>query len=211
MKKVVDTQNTLAQHLIVGTSSIALALAFKYLMDLSWSVSFARVSFILLFLTLLVSPLMRIKKPSKASNPLKSPWFWRGELGIWFVVTGVIHFFFAMSGHIAWDLSVAFGPGGYGLANLMGVVALAWGIMLACTSCRKAICSIGIKSWKWLHSFTYVVFYLISFHVVYFQFLSEYRLKNLGMPDWFGYAAIAMVILLVVLQFIAFIKAVVEK
>lgn len=208
MDKVVDTQNTLLQHVVVGIFALILAVVFNLVVGMTWSTSFARISFILLFLTLIISPIMRIKKPSEPSDPMKSPWCWRGELGIWFAVTGLVHFYFAMGGHIGWDLSVAFGPGGYGLANLMGLIALIWAIVLAVTSSNKLINYLGMKSWKWLHSFTYVVFYLVSLHVIYFQFFSEYGLKNLGKPNWFGYTAVAMMIILIIMQAVAFVKSV---
>ncbi len=208
MDKVIDAQNTLIQHLIVGAFSLGLALILNYFLGLGWSSAFGRVSFILLFLTLVIAPLMRFKKPSKSSEPFKSPWCWRGELGIWFVITGIIHAYFAVAGQ---SLSVVFGQGGHGLANLMGAVALAWGIVLALTSYNKAIRAIGIESWKWLHKFTYVVFYLVAFHLIYFQFFSEFHVKSLGRPDWFGYTAVAMTVLVVALQIAAFLKSVLQE
>ncbi len=211
MDKVIDARNTLKQHLIVGAFSIALALIFTLLLGLSWSSSFGRVSFILLFLTLVISPVMKLWSPEISSSPFKSPWCWRGELGIWFVVTGIIHAYLSMSGRLGWDLSTAFGAGGYGFANLLGLIALIWGIVLALTSSNKLIRLLGVKSWKWLHGFTYVVFYLVFFHLIYFQFFSEYHLKYMGKPDWFGYTAVAMFILLTVLQILAFAKNVSQE
>ncbi|MBD3355204.1 hypothetical protein GF361_04430, partial [Candidatus Woesearchaeota archaeon] len=83
-KKFFDTKNTLGKHLITCIFSLTAAFLMKYMAGISWSVSFARVSFLLLFLTLIIGPIMRLVKPSKLFTLLKTPWTWRGELGIWF-------------------------------------------------------------------------------------------------------------------------------
>ena len=91
-----DAKNTLRQHLIVGIFSLALISIFKFLLNLSWSVSFARVSFFLLFLVLIIGPIMRVKKSVKNLLPDFVPISWRGELGIWFFITGLTHFIFVL-------------------------------------------------------------------------------------------------------------------
>ncbi len=202
-----DLKNTFIQHLLVGIFSFALAFGF-YGTGIRWSTSFARVSFILLFLTLIIGPITRLKKPSQNFSPLRVPWSWRGELGIWFTVTGLIHFYFVMGGRPNWNFMQAIGGGigggGYGLANLLGFIALFWSIILAVTSWGKIIRFLGISSWKWLHSFTYVVFYLVLTHLIYFQFFSTYS----GGPDYFGYASLIMGLMIITLQAIAFFKEV---
>ena len=50
-----------------------------------------------------------------------------------------------------------------------------------------------------------MLFYLVSGHFIYFQFFSTYG--EVG-PDWFGYMAVVMAIIIIVLQLIAFIIAV---
>ena len=97
------------------------------------------------------------------------------------------------------------GGSGYGLTNLIGLIALFWAVLLTITSFNKVITFIGIGAWKWLHSLTYVIFYLVSAHFIYFQFFSTYG--EVG-PDWFGYTAVAMAIIIIVLQLIAFIIAI---
>ena len=47
-----------------------------------------------------------------------------------------------------------------------------------------------------------MVFYLVSAHFIYFQFFSTYG--KIG-PDWFGYLAVAMTIIIIIMQLIAFI------
>jgi sulfoxide reductase heme-binding subunit YedZ len=60
---------------------------------------------------------------------------------------------------------------GFGLANLMGLVAFVFALVLATTSSDKAVSWLGVSSWKWLHMLSYVIFYLGALHVVYFAFI----------------------------------------
>lgn len=210
--KLLDLKNSLKQHFVVGTFSLGLVFLFSYFLGIDLSTSFARVSFFLLFLTLFIGPVMRLKKPKKHSHPWEYPWRWRGELGIWFTLTALLHFCFVMNkGFIDWSLTKALGGGigggGFGLANLLGLVALFWALVLAATSFNRVIKFLGVESWKWLQSFAYVIFYLVAGHLVYFQFFSTHG----GGPDWFGYTAVGMVILVVVLQMAGFVKAVRES
>ncbi len=206
-----DAKNTPIQHLAVGVLFLGLAFSLRRFLGLSQSVIFARVAFLLLFLTLIIGPITKLKKPTVISSPLKLPWSWRSELGIWFAIFSLIHFYFAMSGRPKWNLLSALGGGiggeGYGLANLLGLIALFWTLILAFTSPGKIIKWLGVKSWKWLHSMTYVVFYLVAAHTFYFQFFSKYR----GGPDWFGWPAVAMTVIVIIFQLSAFIETLVSQ
>lgn len=196
-----DAKNTLRQHLIVGIFSLGLISIFRFLLNLSWSVSFARVSFILLFLVLIIGPIMRMKESVKNLLPSFVPISWRGELGIWFFITGLTHFIFVLMRGSFLEL-IKIGGEGYGLANLLGLIALFLALLLAFTSFGKIIEFLGIDLWKKLHTLTYVVFYLVTGHFIYFQFFSTYG--GIG-PDWFGYLAVAMAIIVIIMQLIAFI------
>ena len=199
--KIMDARNTLRQHLIVGIFSLGLVSIFKFLLDVSWNVSFARVSFILLFLILIIGPIMRLKRPTESSSPLFAPWSWRGELGIWFTLTALTHFIILIILR-PFSTFITFGGEGYGLANLLGLIALFWALLLTVTSFGKVIAFLGIDLWRWLHSLTHVVFYLVSGHFIYFQFFSTYGGAG---PDWFGYLAVAMAVIIIVLQLVTFI------
>ncbi len=206
-----DTKNTLLQHFIVAVFTLGLAFVFNHFLGIRWSTSFARVSFILLFLTLLIGPVMKLRKPQAVSSPLKLPWSWRSELGIWFTIASLIHVYFVMGGRPQWDLMKALGGGigggGYGLANLIGLVGLVWALVLTATSFGKVIKWLGVESWRWLHSFTYVIFYLVTAHALYFQFFSTYG----GGPDGFGYMYLAMFAVITILQLAAFAKIVLRQ
>jgi len=149
---------------------------------------------------------MRLKKPAKSLSPLTTPWSWRGELGIWFTILSLMHFIIITIETPFYNL-IKIGGAGFSLANLLGLIALFWSIILAFTSFEKIINFIGISSWKWLHSLTYVIFYLVATHFIYFQFFSTYG--EVG-PDWFGYIAIIMTILIILLQLITFIITIIK-
>lgn len=196
-----DAKNTPIQHIIVCIFSLALVSIFKFLLKISWSTSFARVSFILLFLILIIGPIMRLRKPVDSSSLLTIPFSWRGELGIWFTLTALIHFIIVIASRPLSNL-IKIGGDGFGLSNLLGLIALFWALLLTATSFSKVIAFLGIKSWKWLHSLTHAIFYLVFGHLIYFQFFSTYG--KVG-PDWFGYATVVMMIIVIALQLITFI------
>ncbi|MFT7183851.1 MAG: sulfoxide reductase heme-binding subunit YedZ [Oceanicoccus sp.] len=200
-----DGYNTLKQHLIVGiTTIILIGLSFQFT-DASLAASFARVSFLLLFATMCIGPIVKLKSPKKGTPPLMHPWTWRGELGIWFTITAFMHFLV-----LAFDRPITsfieVGGGGYALANLLGAIALFWALILSATSCSKAIRMLGFSSWKWVQSFAYLIFYLSSCHYIYFQFFSTYG-DNPG-PNWFGYVAMTMTLLVILLEFAAFFSVI---
>ncbi len=196
-----DARNTPIQHLIVGIFTITLVCVFKFLFELPLSTSLARASFILLLLILVIGPTMKLRKPTNASSPFVIPWSWRGELGIWFTLAALTHLLVTLTNNSFSDL-IKIGGGGFGLANFIGLVALFWALLLTVTSFERVIVFLGVESWKWLHSLTYVIFYLVSAHFIYFQFFSTYG--KIG-PDWFGYTALFAVMIVITLQLTAFV------
>jgi methionine sulfoxide reductase heme-binding subunit len=199
-----DSKNHPIQHLIVGIISLTLVSILHFLLNIPWSTSFGRTSYILLFFVLIIGPGMRLKKPAESSSPFNTPWSWRGELGIYFALTALTHFIILLFKRSFFDY-IKIGGGGYSLTNSLGFIALFLALLLAATSSRKVIIFMGVRLWKWLHSLTYVVFYLASMHFIYFQFFSTYG--EVG-PDWFGYTAITMTITVITLQFSSFIVAI---
>lgn len=199
-----DIKNTPSKHLAVGIFSLALVMIFHFLLKMEWTLAFARVAFILLFLVLLIGPMVRIKTPSKEMVPKMKPWSWRGELGIWFSIMALSHFVILL---IERPLSrlIRLGGSGYSLTNFIGLIALVISILLAFASLEKVIRFLGVMSWRVLHSLTYVVFYLVAGHLAYFQFFSDHG--EIG-PDWFGWLAVVMSIVIITLQITAFIKTV---
>lgn len=140
--------------------------------------SFGGASFALLWFTVFIGPAARLWKP------LTRFITWRRESGVWFFLISLIHAYLILDGWVRWsaweflgyqyvaelDQYLRFEPG-FGLANLMGLVALIFALTLAATSSDRAVSFLGTSSWKWLHMFAYVIFYLAALHVVYYAFI----------------------------------------
>jgi sulfoxide reductase heme-binding subunit YedZ len=103
---------------------------------------------------------------------------------------------------------------GFGVANLAGAIALFFTFILAGTSFQKAIDTLGIKSWKWLHMFVYVIFFLSAVHVVYYAFMHFDPSLNrvvLGLPTEYPenplrYWYLSALVSVIILQTWSFIK-----
>jgi len=199
-----DIKNTPSKHLAVGIFSLGIMLAFHYLLKMEWTLAFARVAFILLFLILIIGPWVRIKVPSQEVLPKIKPWSWRGELGIWFAIMALAHFIILLIERPLTQL-IKLGGSGYSLTNFIGLIALIISIILAFASLEKVIKFLGVMSWRVLHSLTYVVFYLVAAHIVYFQFFSSHG--EIG-PDWLGWLEVGMTVVVIILQITAFIKTI---
>ena len=196
-----DFHNTFLYHLVVASMSFLLGLVF-YSAGIELGRAIAGVAFTLLFLTMIIGPLMRLWRPALEVLPWHLPWSWRGELGIWFTVVSVIHMFFIFSGR-QWD--VAGYIAGMRLSDIVALVALFLALILAVTSLGPVIKFLGVASWKWLHSFTYVVFYLVAAHVINHAFLRPDRPE-----DWLHWLYLVMILIVIILQFSAFVKTVAQ-
>ncbi len=135
-------------------------------------------AFALLWFTVFIGP------ASVLCKRLKSFVSWRRETGIWFAVTVFVHAYLILDGWIDWSVVSLFGfqyiadldiyarsEPGFGLANMIGLLVVFFALILAATSSDRAVNYLGVSSWKWLHSFAYVIFYLTVLHVLYFAFI----------------------------------------
>lgn len=178
------------------------------------------VGFVLLFMALLIGPLSKIWRPAAKLIP------WRRPLGIWFAIVALIHSYSIFDGWIRWDwlkfLGYEFIPQlnryarmepGFGLANVLGLIALFWALVLAVTSSDKALRYLGDSTWKWIQNFAYVIFYLTGAHAMYFLFVhfTQSFHNNPFPPNWFRYYAVAMVVTLFTLQISAFVKSIMKR
>jgi sulfoxide reductase heme-binding subunit YedZ len=196
-----DFRNTFSYHSIVALISVLLILLL-YFTGTEFGRAVAGIAFLLLFLTLIVGPIMRLWKPATEALPWNLPWSWRSELGIWFTIFSVGHMLLVFDSRY-WD--VAGYLAGMRLSDLVAFVAIFWSLVLTAASFAGVIKFLGISAWRWLHGFAYVIFYLAGAHVINHAFLRT------GHPtDWLHWAYLLMIIVIILLQSAAFVKTVVN-
>ena len=174
-------------------------------------------SFVLLFLVLTLGPAAR---HWSALIRLLS---WRRELGIWFAILALAHTLLVLDGWIKWDWMRFFGyeflnqfgryarvEPGFGLSNLIGVVAAIMAVPLMITSSKWAVSRLGGSSWKWLHIGAYTIFYLVVLHSLYFLFMHYTVSFHRPAPDpnWFRYPFLVTAFLVLGVQTSAFVLTV---
>lgn len=212
----------LLRHVVVLVASALLVSVF-WLTRLDWDVemrmwrAFGDAAIVLLFVTLALGPASRLWRPLGRALP------WRRETGIWSALTALVHTVLILDGWVKWDFGRLLGyefvsqlgrvarlEPGFGLANMVGVIALIWALTLAATSSDLAMRYLGAAGWKWLHQGAYVVFYLAVLHTVYFLFM-HFTLSFHRMPppaNWFRWPLLAMGAVVMGLQAAAFVKTV---
>lgn len=203
---------TIRKHIVVGL--IAISLFFLFLLSRGagteassiWK-SLGDSAFVLLALTLLIGPLAKLW-------PLKFAKFiaWRREMGIWSAIIAISHNLAVQSlwfqGNVMELLGYALISGnyvhvnpGFGLANLLGFVAIIMMTLLLATSSNYAVNLLGNKAWKFLHLSAYTIFYLVSFHIIYHVFMQGAWQENL-----FSMIFIGLSVLVILMQIFAFVK-----
>lgn len=171
-------------------------------------------SIVLLFLSLAMGPAARLSAGAAKVLP------WRRAVGIWAAVTAIVHGVLVFWGWTQWSVPRLLGyefipelgrtarlEPGFGLANLMGVVALVWLIAMLATSFDRAVRALGPGGWKWLHTSAYVVFYLSALHAAYFLFM-HYTVsfhRAVPPPNWFRFPLLVLSLAVVALQLAAFV------
>lgn len=184
--------------------------------------AWAHAAFVLLFFSLILSPVATLWKPVKRLLP------WRRELGIWFAVLALGHAYAIWDRWARWDLGTLFGfeyveeLGSYilarpevGIMNMMGLVMLPMIMLLAVTSSDRAVSFLGTSSWKWIHrSLVHAIFYIAMLRgVLYFFYFFQTTPPNWQVypPIWFLYVFLGMGLVAVSLQGAAFAKTVLQR
>jgi sulfoxide reductase heme-binding subunit YedZ len=170
-------------------------------------------SLILLIVSMALGPLARLWRPAARVLP------WRREAGIWFGILALVHTVLILNGWARWSIAGFFGyefvpqlgrvarmEPGFGLANLLGLIAVVWTLPLMATSADWAVNRLGPRAWKWLHNATYTIFWLVVAHVAYFLFIHYTRSfhRDPPAPDWFQLPFVALAAAVVLLQMAAF-------
>jgi methionine sulfoxide reductase heme-binding subunit len=143
-----------------------------------WNKATADASILLLSMTMALGPLAKLWPAWGRLLPF------RRELGIHAVLLALVHTLIILDGWIAWDLArlvgFEFHPSlrqyvmvqhGFGLANLIGVLALAYGLILVTTSNDRSVRFLGGAVWKFVQRSAYVLWALVVIHTAYFLFM----------------------------------------
>ncbi len=179
-----------------------------------WNRAVGDMSLVLVALSMSIGPLARLWAVFRTAIP------WRRELGIYGVLLGIVHTAIILVGWVNWDLMRLFGfellpqtgsyvmlQHGFGLANVIGILALVYGIVLALVSNDWSQRLLSGSVWKFLQQGAYVLWMLIVIHTAYFlyiHFLDFHR--NLPEPNWAQIPFIGLVTLVTLLQSAAFLK-----
>lgn len=221
----------LLRHLVVaGLSALAVYVGWRihgrWDPEMRLWKSFGVSAAFLIWFVALIGPV------AKLWPPLTRLITWRRESGIWFTLVTLVHFYLVWDGWARWDVRELLGfqyvpeldaylrfEPGFGLANLMGLMALLFGLVLAATSFDRAVSFLGLSAWKWLHGFTYVIFYIVVLHTLYFAFIhftpSPHRIL-MGLPTAYPenllrFVYVAMFVSVPFAQVAAFVKTVRER
>ncbi len=180
-----------------------------------WNRAVGDMSVVLIALSMIIGPLTRLSAVFRTAIP------WRRELGIYGVVLAVVHTVIILAGHwVEWDLTRLFGyelahltgvyvmrQHGLGIANVIGIIGLVYGIVLALASSDWSQRLLSGSVWKFLQRSAYVMWMLIVIHTAYFMYLhfQNFRTKVPG-PNWAQTPFAWLVALVALLQLIAFVK-----
>lgn len=142
------------------------------------SISTAYPGLALLAATLIVGPLRDLlKQPNKVSTDF------RRDLGFWAAVVSLIHVLFGLQVHLRgrmWLLFLRDNPefpyirfDMFGAANYTGLFATVILIALFATSSDWALQKLGIKRWKLVQRWNYLLFFVVGVHGILYQIIEK--------------------------------------
>ncbi len=146
----------------------------KYL----FSMGTAYTGLVLIAATLLVGPLnLILKKP----NPVSS--YLRRDIGIWAAIVSLIHMFIGLEMHFGGkyikyffkETDTGLTPliNAFGLANYTGLIVGILCVVLLFMSNNASIKKYGVKMWKKLQQYNYVLFVLVIGHGFIYQLIEK--------------------------------------
>ncbi len=143
-----------------------------------WNRAFGDASLLLVATSMALGPLSRLWR--RAARWLA----WRRELGIWGFGAGLVHGGFILFGWVALEWPRLFGfefhpalqryvmfDKGFGIANIIGILALLYALILSLTSNNFSQALMGQSVWKFLQRGAYVLWMLIVVHTAYFLYM----------------------------------------
>ena len=180
------------RHAVVAT--ISFVIYFYFLQARSnWDPEMARwkavgdAAFILLWTSMIIGPLVNVKSETKILL------IWRRQISVWAGLLMALHGYLIWDGWARWTLDGLLGYSelpevegivlmdpGFGLANIMGVVALSMTLILLAISSDWAMNYLGAGSWKRLQNLSHTIWVLVCIHLSYFVFIHyDLSLKSL--------------------------------
>ncbi len=216
MKLTVDQRPWWQRHLVVIVLSVLGTALFLYSRGEwsamhRWNRAVGDMSLVLVALAMALGPMSRLWRSSARVLP------YRRELGIYAILLALIHAAIILFGWVSLDLmrlaGFEFHPGlqryvmvnhGFALANLIGIVALLYGIVLALTSNDRSLRWLGNSVWKFVQQGTYILWWLTVLHTAYFLFVHflDYH-RQTPEPNWAQWPFVTLVCIVVGLQFAA--------
>ena len=210
------------RHLMVGIIGAALIYLFwlsrpQWSSDMRFWRAVGDASLILLYVTLALGPI--VKFLPRAGILLR----YRRELGIWFGIFAIAHTIIILDGWVQWDVPQFMGymyipaidqvvrmESGFGMANLLGLLAVLIALPLMATSSDWMTRALGANAWKFLHYGVYTIFYAVALHPAYFLYI-HYTIsfhRTVPDPNWFQIPFAVLTAIVIILQVAAFFKTV---
>ena len=213
------------RHSVVGFISAILTLAFWYsrpewVAEMRFWRAVGDASLILLYVTLALGPVTRFFPSMGMLLPD------RRELGIWFGISAIVHTIVIFDGWVKWDVSIFMGyqfipqldrmvrlESGFGMANVLGLLAVLMALPLMATSADWATRALGGAAWKFLHYGAYTIFYLVALHTAFFLYIHYTPSFHRTTPDanWFQIPFAVLTLIVIALQVGAFVKTVARR
>lgn len=212
------------RHVLVGLATVALVVAFHRSVD-DWSLfttlnrAVADAALLLAAVAVAIGPLARLLRPVEKLVAI------RREIGIWAVVASLVHVWFILTDWIDWDVAQlwmvrlvrrgeafwAFDPA-WATGNLLGVVALGYGLVLLATSNDAAQRWLG-PGWKFVQRASFTFFVLAALHATYFVYFHfAFTFHNPGREaNWFGPVLVALVAGVALVRLSAFLRTVLRR
>ncbi len=179
-----------------------------------WNRAVGDMSLVLVAISMMIGPLARLFSSFRVSIP------WRREFGIYGVLLAIVHTVIILAGWVEWNLIRLFGyelhpalgqyvmlQHGFALANVIGIVALVYGLVLALASNDVSQRVLSGTVWKFLQQSAYVLWMLIVIHTAYFMYLhfQDFH-RSVPEPNWAQIPFAGLVIFVSLLQLAAFVK-----
>ncbi len=220
MKRVLKKNH---RHLLIFTISMLMIWLFTVIRSEwrpemhFWNKAFGDAGFIFIILVLFIGAAARLFPFIGGALP------WQREIGIWSIIFTLIHVYIVYDGWGEGSLAELFGytfhrwreqwvltDPGFALANILGLAALFYGLVLLSTSNRLSVRLLTRNSWKYLQRrsvhFLYILAGIHTAYFLYFHFTAFPRQPP--PPNFFSVAFPAMIVFLSIMQSAAFCKVV---